>query len=122
MILPRSLYLKSGFQSIRVKIFAKNSGFKYEAFGHYPPWEFKNGSTLQELYKNEYKAVFNENPEVVAIHAGLECGLFASKIDNFDCIAIGPEILDAHTTSERLKISSAKEIFRILLNVLNKCD
>lgn len=106
----------------RLKLFAKNSDFEYEAFGHYPPWEFKDKSKLQELYINEYNAIFNKNPEVVAIHAGLECGLFASNIKDFDCIAIGPEILDAHTTSERLKISSAKEIFCVLLNVLNKCD
>ncbi len=110
------------FLEERMKTFAKNSNFECEAFGHYPPWEFKDGSKLQELYKSEYKALFNENPEVVAIHAGLECGLFASNIDDFDCIAIGPEILDAHTTSERLKISSAKDIFSILLNVLNKCN
>ncbi len=110
------------FLEERMKTFAKNSDFEYETFGHYPPWEYKDDSKLQNIYKNEYKAMFNENPEVVAIHAGLECGLFASNIDDFDCIAIGPEILDAHTTSERLKISSAKEIFCILLNVLNKCD
>ena len=53
----------------------------------------------------------NNEPETVAIHAGLECGVFASKIQDFDCIAIGPEMYDIHTVNERLNIKSTERIF-----------
>ena len=92
----------------------------FEAYGHYPPWEFKNDSELQSLYKSTYKELFAKEPKVVAIHAGLECGIFASKIDGLDCIAIGPEMHDIHTVNEKLSISSTMDLYELILNILEK--
>lgn len=92
-----------------------------ETFGHYPPWEFKENSDLQKLYKETYKEKTGKEPKVVAIHAGLECGVLSDKIPGLDCIAIGPEAKDVHTVHEAVRISSVGEIYEILQNLLKKC-
>ena len=91
-----------------------------ESFGYYPAWEFKSVSNLRELYKETYKELFGFEPKVAAIHAGLECGIFSSKIDNLDCIAIGPDLFDVHTVNEKLSISSTERLYKLLLKILEK--
>lgn len=93
---------------------------KIERFGRYPAWEFKPDSLLCELYKETYKEEIGNEPEVAAIHAGLECGIFSSKINNLDCISIGPDLFDVHTVNEKLSISSTKRIFKVLIKLLEK--
>lgn len=89
--------------------------------GHYPPWEFNPNSTLQKIYEKCYFEQFSEKPKIEAIHAGLECGVFADKIKDFDCIAIGPELADVHTVNERLSISSTEKIYKLLIEILKNC-
>ena len=91
-----------------------------ETFGHYPPWEFKADSDLRKIYTETYKELFNEAPKVQALHAGLECGVFASGIEGLDCIAIGPDLFDVHTVNERMSIPSTKMILDLLLKILEK--
>ena len=88
--------------------------------GHYPPWEYKETSQLRELYKEVYTDYFGKEPKVEAIHAGLECGVFADAIDGIDCISIGPALYDVHTVNEKLSISSTENVFNILLKILQK--
>lgn len=88
--------------------------------GKYPTWEFKEKSDLRKLYCETYFALTGEQVSVEAIHAGLECAVFSSAIPGLDCIAVGPTILGAHTTDERLIISSAEKIFNILVSLLKK--
>ena len=102
----------------KMKAFASKINAKVETFGYYPPWEFKADSALQEIYKEKYKEKFGQYPLVQAIHAGLECGMFAEGIDGIDCISIGPEMHDVHTTKERLSVSSTKTIYELIINVL----
>ncbi len=109
------------FLEARLKVFADYAGFKTEAFGHYPPWEFNDKSKLQGLYKEKFRESFGYEPEVVAIHAGLECGMFSAKIQNLDCIAVGPQLSDVHTVNESLSISSTEKVFDLLLEVLKSC-
>ncbi len=89
--------------------------------GHYPPWEFNANSDMQRLYIDSYKEQFGDTPRVEAIHAGLECGVFADKIRGFDAIAIGPQMYDVHTVNERLEIKSVGEIYKLLTKILEKC-
>lgn len=91
-----------------------------EISGGYPSWEYKADSTLRELYCECYEAHYGKPAKVEAIHAGLECGVFDSKIENLDCISIGPNMFDVHTFNERLSISSTENIFKVLLSVLEK--
>lgn len=104
--------LKTSFKIIPCEIYTS---------GHYPPWEFKEDSELQTIYKEVYKNICGFEPKVEAIHAGLECGIFASAIKGLDCIAIGPALYDVHTINERLSISSAEKIFNVLVSLLERC-
>ncbi len=93
---------------------------KTQIGGKYPTWEFKENSDLQKLYCETYFEKTGKQPKVEAIHAGLECAVFSYAIKGLDCIAIGPTILGAHTTEERLSVSSSEKIFGILIGVLKK--
>lgn len=89
-----------------------------ETFGHYPPWEFKANSPLQQTFIDCYKAQYGKEPKVEAIHAGLECAVFASRLEGLDCIACGPSMRDVHTVDEALNIPSTKQTFALLLTIL----
>ena len=108
------------FLEERLTLLASYNGCDVEVSGHYPPWEYKENSALQELYIKTYKEHFGKEPTVIAIHAGLECGMFASRIDDFDCISIGPDMYEIHTVNERLSVSSTKLIFELLVDILSK--
>lgn len=96
------------------------SGAKVKTAGHYPPWEYKANSPMQRVYKDTCAELFGMEPTIAAIHAGLECGVFDSAIDGFDCISIGPEMWDIHTTEERLSILSTEKVYKILEKFLEK--
>ena len=106
------------FLEEKLKRFYSFSDIKYNKFGHYPPWEFKENSALQSIYKKVYKDVTGKEIKVEAIHAGLECGIFSAGIPGIDCIAIGPELSDVHTVNETLSIPSTAVIYEILLKIL----
>lgn len=109
------------FLEERLTAIADFADISVKTFGHYPPWEFQENSFLQRLYKETYLEKMGREPQVVAIHAGLECGVLSAKIPGLDCIAIGPETLDVHTVNERVSISSVGEIYEILQTLLKKC-
>ncbi len=113
---------KSGLSFLREKLVAFFDSINWETSsnGHYPPWEYKEDSQLREIYKEVYTDYFGKEPKVEAIHAGLECGVFADAIENIDCISIGPALYDVHTVNEKLCISSTENVFNILLKILEK--
>lgn len=65
-----------------------------------------------------YQQMYGETPMVEAIHAGLECGIFISKLPGLDCVSIGPDMSDIHTTRETLSISSVERVWSYLLRLL----
>lgn len=109
------------FLEKRLLCFAEVFGCEAEAFGHYPPWEFRSDSALLEQCIECYKEQYGRAPSVVAIHAGLECGVFAAKIKDLDCISIGPMMRGVHTVGERLSISSTKATFELVQKLLARC-
>lgn len=110
------------FLEDRLTAFASYNGCNYEVSCRYEPWEFKKDSPLQKLYVDAFCERFGRNPQIAAIHAGLECAVFAGEIEGLDCISIGPDMFDVHTFNEKLSISSATEIFELLCEVLKKCN
>ena len=90
----------------------------YAEDGAYPAWEFKKESHLREVMVSTYQELFGKDARVEAIHAGLECGLFTEKIPGLDCVSIGPQMHDIHTSRERLEIGSTKRTWDFLLAVL----
>ena len=109
------------FLEEKLRVFSKCIDCQIETGGHYPPWEFNGKSELKKIYIEKFKDKFGYEPKVEAIHAGLECGIFSSGIRGLDCISVGPEMIDIHTTRERLSVSSTKDIYEIILNVLKEC-
>ena len=69
-----------------------------------------------------YREMYGETPKVEAIHAGLECGILGSKIKDLDCVSIGPDMRDIHTTEETLSISSTRRVWEYLVCLLERKD
>ena len=100
----------------------KRTAEKYDAVysesGDYPAWEYKEESHLRSVMVETFERMYGKKPEVVAIHAGLECGLLSEKLPGLDCVSIGPDMQDIHTSRERLDIASTKRTWEFLLEVL----
>lgn len=102
----------------RLEDFVGYLGGKTELAADYPAWEYKADSPLRETMIRVYKEVYGSEPLVQAIHAGLECGILASKLPDTDMISFGPDIKNAHTTEEKLDAASAARCYGYLLKVL----
>ena len=89
-----------------------------ERSGDYPAWEYKRDSAFREKLAAVYERMYGKPPVVQAIHAGLECGLLVGKLPELDCISIGPDMKDVHTTEETLSISSTKRVWEFIVEVL----
>ena len=86
--------------------------------GDYPAWEYKKDSSLRDTMIRVYQKMYDADPQVVAIHAGLECGLLSEKLPGLDCVSIGPEMHDIHTSRERLGIASVGRMWQYICEVL----
>ena len=102
----------------RLEDLAAFHGGSYTEMGDYPAWEYKKDSPLRDTMVQTYERMFGEKPKVVAIHAGLECGLLSEKLPGLDCVSIGPDMHDIHTSRERLEIASTRRTWEFLLEVL----
>jgi dipeptidase D len=86
----------------------------------YPGWTPNLNSPILKATTETYKALFNTDPEVMAIHAGLECGIFYEKFPGIDMISFGPTIKGAHTPEERINIESVLRFWKLLTVLLEK--
>lgn len=93
-------------------------GGTYTVQGAYPAWEYRKDSPLRDKMVEVYQDMYGQKPNVVAIHAGLECGLFYKKIDGLDCVSLGPNMKDIHTSEEVLDIASTERVWNYLVKVL----
>ena len=98
----------------------ENHGGSVSTDGDYPAWEYREDSPLRDLMVEVFTQQYGYAPKVDAIHAGLECGLLTSKRPELDCVSIGPNILDIHSTQEKLSISSMERSWKFLLEVLKR--
>lgn len=94
------------------------AGAKVEHSDGYPGWSPNTNSEILNITEKAYLKLFNEQPVVRAIHAGLECGLFLTKYPHLDMISFGPTIKGAHSPDERLNIDTNKRFWALLLDVL----
>ena len=88
--------------------------------GIYPGWAYRQNSPLRDLMTEVFTAQYGHAPKVEAIHAGLECGLFAGKIPGLDCVSFGPDLYEIHTPRERMSISSVQRTWDFLLELLRR--
>lgn len=102
----------------KIKYLVETIGGSYSEEGDYPAWEYKADSELRDALVKCFKKVYNSEPKIEGIHAGLETGLFYQKIKGLDIVVIGPEVLDIHTPKERMNIPSVERVYNLLLELL----
>ncbi len=86
----------------------------------YPGWAYDPNSRLRTLFSRVYEEMYGKKAEIIAIHAGLECGVFMEKMQGLDAISLGPNLYDVHTPEEHFSISSAERTWEFLLETLKK--
>ncbi len=94
------------------------AGARIEHTGGYPGWQPNPNSKIVAATVKSYKNLFGTEPEVLAIHAGLECGLIGDTYPEMDMISFGPTIKGAHSPDERLHIESTIKFWDLLIDVL----
>ena len=112
--------LESAKYALEEKLYAITEGLggSCKTTGDYPGWAYRVDSPLRDLMLKVYYEMYQKEPMVEAIHAGLECGFFLDKISDLDCVSMGPDMKDIHTTEERMSISSVKRVWEYLTRVL----
>lgn len=85
-------------------------------------WPAKKDNVLEKLAVESYKEIFSEDLDVIAIHAGLECGYFADINPNLNIISMGPNISDSHSITERIEISSIDKTWKLLEGILAEIE
>lgn len=94
------------------------AGAQTELTGSYSGWNPDPASAILKTMKEEYKAMYGQEPEVMAIHAGLECGILGGTYPNLDMISMGPTIQYPHSPDEKVNIASVGKFWDFLCHVL----
>ncbi|MDR3246141.1 MAG: aminoacyl-histidine dipeptidase [Prevotellaceae bacterium] len=103
--------IKSLFSLTNARVYAANN---------YPGWNPEPNSEILDITKTAYRELFDEEPKVKAVHAGLECGLFLEKYPDLDMISFGPTIRNVHSPDEKLEIATVGKFWELLKRVLTK--
>lgn len=106
----------------KVKAIGELAGFEVEQGGGYPAWQPNPDSDLLKLSIRIYNDKYGKEPEVKAIHAGLECGIIGEKYSGMDMISFGPTIMGAHSPDEKVHIPAVESTWDLLLEMLKKIE
>lgn len=104
----------------RLESLAALAGVSCQVKGDYPGWAYRKDSPFRQMAVEVYRQHYGREPVIQAVHAGLECGILVGKLPGLDCISIGPDMKDIHTTEERLSISSTERVWRYILEILKR--
>ncbi|GAB4343363.1 MAG: aminoacyl-histidine dipeptidase [Calditrichia bacterium] len=96
------------------------AGAKVHSGGGYPAWAPNPDSMLLKTTKKVFNELFGKEPEVKAIHAGLECGIIGGKFPGMDMISFGPTIQGAHSPDEKVQISAVERFWKLLEGILKE--
>ena len=102
----------------RLVCLAELAGGSCKLTGAYPGWKPNMKSGLLKMMKQTYKKLYKKEPAVVAIHAGLECGLLGGKYPDMEMISFGPTLNSPHSPDERCNIASVKKFYDYLVAAL----
>lgn len=89
-----------------------------EANSEYPAWEYQKDSPFRDLFCRVFETEYGYAPKLMAIHAGLECGIISEKLPGIEIVSIGPDMKDIHTPKERLSISSSIRVYKFIEKLL----
>lgn len=101
-----------------VRALAEKFGFNVGTDSAHPAWEYAGESELLNIMTDVYKNKYGRKPTVTSIHAGLECAVFADKINGLEAVSVGPDIYDIHTVNEKASVSSINRVWEYLKAVL----
>ena len=101
-----------------LELLAKAHGAKAAHHARYPGWDYAPESVLRDVWNRESERLFGVTPQVVVIHAGLECGILCHKRPGLDIISVGPDMKDIHTPREMLSIESTKRTYELVCATL----
>lgn len=104
----------------RLSSLMEQLGGSVEFFGEYSGWEYLADSPLRDRLVAVFREQYSREPRIEAIHAGVECGIFAGKLPGLDCVSIGPDLFEIHTPRERMSISSVQRLWNFVLEVLKR--
>jgi dipeptidase D len=103
-----------------IKLLAALTGSTIETTGDYPEWQYNPVSPIRDTFVRVYEKLYNKEPEIYALHAGVECGLFKEKLPDLDMISFGVNLYDVHTPDEHLSIPSTERGYVYLCEVLKE--
>lgn len=104
----------------RIAAIAELAGAEAESKSGYPAWKPDLSSKLLQVLKEVHAKTHGKEPEVVAVHAGLECGIIGEKVSGMDMISFGPQIEHPHSPNERVHIASVERFWRLLNAMLEQ--
>ncbi len=108
------------FMRDKVEYLISFLGGESTTYSEYPAWEYRRESKLREIFREVFVELYQKEPKMQAIHAGLECGLIAEKMPELDMISIGPDMKDIHTPMEALNVPSTIRVYRFLETLLER--
>lgn len=119
MTLIRSLHDDGRLETERtVQSVFELAGAEINFSGAYPGWKPDTDSAIMNIVRDTYQELFDKIPEVMVIHAGLECGLFKTAYPDWDMVSFGPTIKFPHSPDEKIEIASVELYWKLLLAVL----
>ena len=104
----------------RIEAIGALAGFECARVGGYPGWKPVPDAPLVGVARDAWRACSGRDLEVIAIHAGLECGLIGEKYPGMQMVSFGPDVADAHTPEERVSIPSTARFWELLVEVLRR--
>ena len=96
------------------------AGFETEFSTGYPGWKPDPHSAIVQVLQRAHKKVFGEEGKLIAMHAGLECGVIGEKYPGMQMISFGPTIVDPHSPNERVQISTVEKFWSLLRTALEE--
>ena len=94
------------------------AGFEVEHTGSYPGWKPEPTSEIVRKLQSAHEKVFGKPAKLIAMHAGLECGVIGEKYPGMQMISFGPTIVDPHSPNERVQISTVQNFWKLLKQAL----
>ncbi len=100
--------------------FTELCGASVEHYNRYPGWKYEKVSPMRDKYIAVCRRVLAREPKVLAIHAGLECGIIKAALPDMDIVSIGPDMVNIHTPDEKLNLESLERFWQIIVGMLRK--
>ena len=94
------------------------AGAEIKFSGAYPGWKPEVKSEIMQTVRTSYQNLYGKIPEIMVIHAGLECGLFKSSYSHWDMVSFGPTIKYPHSPDEKVEVKSVEKYWQLLVHVL----